>query len=400
MGKRPLFSIAGIPVRVQPWFFLMIGFLGVLYGRYGWVYVASWMVIATVSILLHEFGHAVAFRTFGLQPSITLHAMGGLTAASTDSAREEFTPTRSIITSLAGPLSALVLLGLPAWIMAKNQGLDIGVVFQPRAVMTDPAEIILGQIIFINVGWSLLNLIPILPLDGGNVMASIGELAAPRSGRRAANIASIALAGAFGLWGLSIGAFIAPAFAAFFIAVNIAELAQGRSEDTSRELAEATRALIAYDPLRAEQLAWGVLTQSPTAEQQRWASELTAWARLARGDIGGAQQALSWITGSPGPSASVNAALALATGRTHEGVATMAWALAHDQHKPPKVLGAMAVAQSGQVGPVTTELLAMGPVGVEAAVLLRDLLDYAGHQADAHQVNDLLTASASRPPGW
>jgi hypothetical protein len=266
----------------------------------------------------------------------------------------------------------------------------------PRAV----AEIILGQIIFINVGWSLLNLIPILPLDGGNVMASIGELAAPRSGRRAANIASIALAGAFGLWGLSIGAFIAPAFAAFFIAVNIAELAQGRSEDTSRELAEATRALIAYDPLRAEQLAWGVLTQSPTAEQQRWASELTAWARLARGDIGGAQQALSWITGSPGPSASVNAALALATGRTHEGVATMAWALAHDQHKPPKVLGAMAVAQSGQVGPVTTELLAMGPVGVEAAVLLRDLLDYAGHQADAHQVNDLLTASASRPPGW
>jgi hypothetical protein len=326
--------------------------------------------------------------------------MGGLTSASTDSAREKFTPTRSIVTSLAGPLSALVLLGLPAWIMAKNQGLDIGVVFQPRAVMTDPAEIVLGQIIFINVGWSLLNLIPILPLDGGNVMASIGELASPRSGRRVANIASIAMAGAFGLWGLSVGAFIAPVFAAFFIAMNIAELSQGRSDDSSRELAEATRALIAYDPVRAEQLAWSVLTQSPSGEQQRWASELTAWARLARGDTFGAQQAVSWITSSPGPSASIGGAIALASGRTQEGVSTLAWALAHDQHKPAKVLGAMAVAQAGQVTAVTHELLAMGSVGVEAAVLFRDLLDYAGHQVDALQVNDLLTASAPRPPGW
>ena len=52
-----------------------------------------------------------------------------------------------------------------------------------------------------------------------------------------------------------------------------------------------------------------------------------AWARLARGDTFGAQQAVSWITSSPGPSASIGGAIALASGRTQEGVSTLAWAL-------------------------------------------------------------------------
>ncbi len=400
MGKKPLFTLAGIPVRVQPWFFAVILFLGALYAQLGWIYVVSWVVIATISITVHEFGHAFAFRGFGLRPSITLHGMGGLTSASTAGAEDTFTPAKSIVTSLAGPLSALVLLGIPAWIMAKGRGFDPGLGFTISHFGTNPTEIVLQQLVFINVGWSLLNLIPVLPLDGGNIMASVGELVAPHSGRRIANIASIAIAVTFGIWGWSNRLYIAPLFAAMFIGMNVMELTNTRHEDADRELAGATRALIDYEPMKAEQLTWSVLTQSPTGERYRWATELTAWARLARGDLRGAHAAIHSLAANAGPSASLLGALALAEGRTDEGVSTLAWSFMHDDHKPAKVLGAMAAAQSGQVVPVTNELLRSGEAGAQACQLFQGLLDYAGHRPEARQVAEVVNAGAHRPPGW
>lgn len=390
-----MFSIAGIPVRVQLWFFLMIGALGFFLfppPEYT-TYFVSWMVIATVSILLHEFGHAIAFRMYGLRPSITLHGMGGLTSASTSSGSQEFTPGRSIVTSLAGPLSALFLFGLPALVIASSHGYNLLAVFDQR-VRADPAEVILSQIIYVNVGWSLLNLIPILPLDGGNVMASLSEIVAPANGRRFANVVSIGMAVLFAVWGMSVGILGAPIFAAMFIGLNVMEMSRGDSNDADHELAAAARALIDYDPIQAEQLAWAVLTGSPSGERLRWATELTVWARLARGDNVGAQQAMASLAVTGGASASLLGAMALASGRTAEGVSTLVWAFAHDDHKPAKVLGAMAAAQSGQVAPITHELLQLGPSGVEAARLFESLLDYAGHGADAQYVSATLAALA------
>lgn len=398
MGKRPLFTLAGIPVRVQPWFFAVILFLGALYAQMGWIYVVSWMVIATLSITVHEFGHAFAFRGFGLRPTITLHGMGGLTSASTSDAEDTFTPTKSIITSLAGPLSALLLIGIPAWIAARNRGYDPGLGFTVSQFGNNPTEIILQQLVFINVGWSLLNLIPVLPLDGGNIMASVGELVAPNSGRRIANIASIAIAVTFGIWGWSNRLYIAPLFAAMFIGMNVMELTNTRHDDTENDLAAATRALIDYEPAKAEQLTWGVLTQSPSGERFRWATELTAWARLSRGDLRGAHAAIGSLPANSGPSASLTGALALAEGRTHEGVSTLAWSFMHDDHKPAKVLGAMAAAQSGQVVPVAQELVRAGDGGAAAAQLFQGLLDYAGHRPEARQVDEVLRGGVPRPP--
>ena len=145
MGKKPLFTLGGIPVRVQPWFFIMILFLGSLYISVGWGYVASWLVIATLSILVHEYGHAIAFRYYGLRPSITLHGMGGLTAASTadTAAADSFTPTKSIIASLAGPLSALVLIGIPSWLYARNLGYEPALILTTRRISSSFALVII-----------------------------------------------------------------------------------------------------------------------------------------------------------------------------------------------------------------------------------------------------------------
>ncbi|HSO11633.1 MAG TPA: hypothetical protein VLT51_04610, partial [Anaerolineales bacterium] len=70
------FSIAGIPVRVHPLFWLIALLLG---SSGALVEIPIWILVVFVSILVHELGHALAFRRYGIQSHIVLHAMGGLT---------------------------------------------------------------------------------------------------------------------------------------------------------------------------------------------------------------------------------------------------------------------------------------------------------------------------------
>ena len=57
------------------------------------------------------------------------------------------------------------------------------------------ASVILRQVIWINVGWSILNLIPVLPLDGGQVFLDVCDIGTGGRGRRAAEIVSVVVAG-------------------------------------------------------------------------------------------------------------------------------------------------------------------------------------------------------------
>jgi Zn-dependent protease len=407
-ATSPGFTLAGIPVRVQPAFFIIIVVLGVL--MYPMPYLITWVIIATASVVVHELGHAVAFRSFGLRPSITLHGMGGLTSASIgDAGTPPFTPVRSIVTSLAGPLSALLLFGVPAWLAARGQGFepfstvraaDIDAMlvqrtgsalgFGGRWMIATPAMVLLGQLVWINVGWSLLNLIPVLPLDGGNVTASVFELVNPRQGRRVANVISIVAAVALAWWGWASGFLFGPLLAAMLIGMNVSELVARRRESLDDRLAGAARALVDFDPAGAEATLRDLLTGKLDGEHRRIAVELFAWARLAQGDPLGAQQAVGTMAPGEGPTATLRAALSLALGRTAEGVSTMAWALAHDGDRSAKVLGAIAVAQSGQVEAVTQELLLLGPAGREGGEALRAGLDRTGHRAEAQRVGHLL----------
>ena len=66
MARGPRLQVAGIPVRIEPTFFLVLVLLGL---PQPWFHVVSWVVIATASVLLHELGHAVAFRAYGVKPS-------------------------------------------------------------------------------------------------------------------------------------------------------------------------------------------------------------------------------------------------------------------------------------------------------------------------------------------
>jgi membrane-associated protease RseP (regulator of RpoE activity) len=87
--------------------------------------------------------------------------MGGLTHG-----EGRLTPVESIAVSLAGPFTALFLLGLPALWLEKN-----------GSISGADARAILSQVIWINVGWSVLNLLPIPLLDGGHLMYYLIEIA-------------------------------------------------------------------------------------------------------------------------------------------------------------------------------------------------------------------------------
>jgi Zn-dependent protease len=382
MAKRSHFRIAGVPVRVEASFFLIIAIFGYLSQdpqNFKIAILASWIGIAFVSILLHEMGHAVVFRRFGVQPSISIQGFGGLTTGG-----GQLTPRQHIAVSLAGPLSALLLVGVPA-----------ALIWNAGAVTSSAGHEVLVQVLFINVGWSVLNLLPILPLDGGNVTMSLLDLATQGRGRRPAEVVSVISAGLLAVLALAGGqtyVFIA-VFAGMLAFMNIGSLTRVKQQELGDEMTFAQRALIEHRPADAEQVAQTVLARRPSGATLRTASELLGWARLWQGDQAGAEAAVTRYAHAGAPSATFRAAQGLAAGRLVEGVSIMAWAFANEAPGPSQVLGAIAVAGTGQTRPFVTELLRMdGQAGVRAAVLFRQLLAYAGYQREAEVVESMLAA--------
>jgi Zn-dependent protease len=76
----------------------------------------------------------------------------------------------------------------------------------------------------VNVFWAILNLIPMLPLDGGNIASSVFDLVAPGRGRRLANYLSIPTALVVGLLAITNGMFLFALICGFAIWMNIQEL--------------------------------------------------------------------------------------------------------------------------------------------------------------------------------
>ena len=377
MARAPEIRLAGIPVRVEPTFFVILVLLGLPQPP---LHVLTWVIVAAASVLLHELGHAVAFRIYGIRPSIVLHGFGGLTSGSGD-----LTAGQRIVTSLAGPLSALVLFGLPA------------VLLDQAGVVTGPtAEVVLRQVVWVNIGWSLINLLPILPLDGGQVFLAVCDLATGGRGRRAAEIISVVAAAGLGLWAWSSGFLFGAVFAAAFAALNLGQLSKVRQDELADGLAGAHRALLAHEPAEAQRVLDRVVARRPSGAVRAWAAELTAWTHLWEGDVVGAETAAREVDQSVALSSSFRGARALAEGRTSEGVSVMAWALVNDPAAPPKSLGAVAVAGTGTTRAVVQELVLLGEPGRQAAVVLRDLMAYTGYADPAAEV-DLVLASA--PPG-
>jgi len=186
--QRRGLAVFGFPLRIDLFFFVTAA----LIGRQEPLWTLVWVVVVLIGVLAHELGHAFAGRRLGLEPWIQLMAFGGMTGWMRP---RPLTAGQKILISAAGPAVGISIGG--AVLVAGFAGVFAG---------ASPAVLrVLNFVVWVNLGWGVLNLLPILPLDGGHILASVAGLVAGRNGRIAALIFSIVLTVAIGLWALSAG---------------------------------------------------------------------------------------------------------------------------------------------------------------------------------------------------
>ena len=172
------FSIFGIPVEIQPWFWLTLAFFGGLLGdtsAESMLYVGLFVIAGFVSILVHELGHALTGRAFGAPTRIVLHSFGGY--ATFPAGR--FTRGQNLAVTAAGPAIQIVL-GVLALVVLRHAPLP-----------TPAIQMLFRDLGVISIFWAILNLIPVIPLDGGQLVAA---LLGPRRIRLALQISIVTAA--------------------------------------------------------------------------------------------------------------------------------------------------------------------------------------------------------------
>jgi membrane-associated protease RseP (regulator of RpoE activity) len=184
------FTLFGFPVRVIPWFWVtgvILGFDLLRVRGDGPLLMLIWLAIVFVSILVHELGHATLANLFGYPPSILLYHFGGLAIFEP---LRGYTTARSILILLAGPAFGFILGGI----------VYFGSKLIPPDNLSYVGRVAISQLIWVNIGWGLVNLLPVLPLDGGQITRDVCVAAAPYRGITFAHWISIVVAGAVGAW--------------------------------------------------------------------------------------------------------------------------------------------------------------------------------------------------------
>jgi stage IV sporulation protein FB len=204
------FRLLGVPVRVHPLFWIIAAVMG--WRDNDLPSVLLWVGCVFISILVHEFGHALTGRAFNGSPSVVLWGMGGLCY----SQGERQTPGQRLLVLLAGPGAGFLLLALVillTWPIDQAQLcaslLGFGVPAERVAVKLHSVFSSQEQLKFavgfyfdmvqINFFWGLVNLLPIWPLDGGQVAQVLLSLYDRHRGQRWSHVLSLLVAGVLAL---------------------------------------------------------------------------------------------------------------------------------------------------------------------------------------------------------
>jgi stage IV sporulation protein FB len=210
------FPLFGAPVRIQPWFWLSIL---VMSGTQSTTLALIWLGVCLVSILVHEMGHVFAFRTFGEEAEVVLYGFGGLTIPRRN---VPMSTIQRVIISIAGPAAGFVL-AIAVTAVAISYGAKIQFAFHSLVIPTIRAAIfpavpdaarrmtylywnvLLNDLLFVNVYWGLVNLLPVFPLDGGHVSRALFQKGDPIRGISRSLVLSIATAGTLVVIGILTG---------------------------------------------------------------------------------------------------------------------------------------------------------------------------------------------------
>jgi stage IV sporulation protein FB len=233
----PIGTVQGTVIRLHLTFLLFLVYIGVMHWARGGPEAALegvlFIVLLFACVLLHEFGHILAARRYGVQtPDVTLLPIGGV--ARLERIPEQ--PAQELVVALAGPAVNLVI--------AAALFLVLGGSPTPESMeVADPGPGLLARLASVNIFLAVFNLIPAFPMDGGRVLRALlaYRLGYARATQIAASVGQAA-AFAFGLMGL-LGGNVVLMFIALFVYLAAA------SEASAVQMREASRALLIDDAM-------------------------------------------------------------------------------------------------------------------------------------------------------
>ncbi len=174
-----LIQIRGkIPLTIYPTFWLFAALIGYLNSQ-SFIGTLVWLVIIFVSVLFHEFGHALTALVFKQHPRIELVALGGLTY---HDGGGKLPFWKQFLIVFNGPLFGFILVVVATLLLQMplfSQGLVGSILSLTRLV---------------NLFWTLVNLLPVMPLDGGQLLRIILEKIFGVKGFRYAILSSLIVA--------------------------------------------------------------------------------------------------------------------------------------------------------------------------------------------------------------
>lgn len=161
-----LIRVAGIDVYVHATFFILILWIGLSYWQLEGNLAAAingmvFILALFACVVLHEFGHALTARRYGIKTlHITLLPIGGVAAME----RMPDDPRQEIAVALAGPaVNLIIALGLWLWLTLSNMAVSV-----EQVSLTGGSFI--ERLMLINIVLAVFNLVPAFPMDGGRVL--------------------------------------------------------------------------------------------------------------------------------------------------------------------------------------------------------------------------------------
>ncbi len=220
----------GIDIQVH-WSFVLILFYGAfLFSRNasnvltGAIYGVIVILLLFVCVVLHEFGHAVTARYFGINvPHITLLPIGGVAQLE----RMPRKPLQEFLIAIAGPAVNFVLaaLLLPVALLVVSMSMRAGTIWMiVPALMRAAQSMSLAGLLLTLAGTNLLlgifNLLPAFPMDGGRILRALLALRLQYiPATRIAVLVGRGMAILFAIWGI-FGGDIFLLLIAFFVYVG------------------------------------------------------------------------------------------------------------------------------------------------------------------------------------
>jgi stage IV sporulation protein FB len=185
-----------IPLSIHPWFWVFACMIGWLSSQ-SFLGMLIWVMIILVSVIVHEFGHALTAVFFKQKARIQLIAFGGVT--SFEGPKLKF--WQQFLITLNGPLFGFFLFLFATLLLQLSL---------PPLLMT-----ILKATQIANLFWTVVNLLPVLPLDGGQLLRIALEAAFGVKGFRASLLIGTILAAICSFYFFMLQAFLLGAF--FFL---------------------------------------------------------------------------------------------------------------------------------------------------------------------------------------